>query len=60
MEDIATFLGLPSTTIRERNLFQQGDNTHYGQHLEECSLQKCWDECKLLNNYEYLSKEIEK
>ena len=59
MEDIARFLDLPPTIIRERNLFQHGDKTHYGQLLEECSLQRCWDECKILNNYEISSKEIE-
>ena len=59
MEDIARFLNLPATTIREINLFQRGDQTHYGQHLEECSLQRCWDECKLLNGYDNEKNEIE-
>ena len=60
MEDIARFLNLPATTIREINLFQKGDKTHYGQHLEECSLQRCWDECKLLNGYDTEKNEIER
>ena len=60
MEDIARFLNLPATAIREINLFQQGDKTHYGQHLEECSLQRCWDECKSLNGYDNEKNEIER
>ena len=60
MEDIARFLNLPATSIREINLFQEGDKTHYGQHLEECSLQRCWDECKLLNGYDTERNEIER
>ena len=60
MEDIARYLDISATAVREINLFQRGDKTHYGQHLEECSLQRCWNECKLLNNYEGAKKDIER
>ena len=60
MEDVARFLNLPANDIREINLFQRGDKTHYGQHLEECSLQRCWDECKSLNGYDNEKNEIER
>ena len=60
MEDIARFLDILAATIRERNLFQHGDKTHYGQLLEECSLQRCWNECKILNDYENASQEIDR
>ena len=58
MEDIAKVLNIPATIIRERNLFQEGDKTHYGQLLEECTLQRCWDECKLASNYETAKEKV--
>ena len=60
MEDIARVLNVPATTIRERNLFHEGDKTHYGQLLDECTLQRCWDECKLSSNYEKSKEEIQR
>ncbi|WAR00721.1 XDH-like protein [Mya arenaria] len=31
--------------IRELNLYQEGDRTHFGQELSPCFIQKCFDEC---------------
>ena len=60
IEDIARVLNIPASTVRERNMFVQGDNTHYGQLLDECTLKKCWDECKTQSNYEQAEQEIER
>lgn len=45
IENIALKLGKSSDEIRRLNLYQENYVTHYGQTLEHCTLQRCWDEC---------------
>eukprot|EP00042_Codosiga_hollandica_P043046 m.403672 g.403672 ORF g.403672 m.403672 type:complete len:1401 (-) comp56466_c0_seq14:70-4272(-) len=52
MSDIATFLNLPEHTVRERNMYQQGDRTHYQQPVSCAQLSACWQEVKLKSGYE--------
>ena len=33
-----------SLQVRERNLCQEGDLTHYEMKVENINLQKCWDD----------------
>ncbi|XP_049867763.1 xanthine dehydrogenase [Pectinophora gossypiella] len=45
VQDIAEILGKSADEIRRINLYQENLTTHYGQVLEYCTLQRCWDEC---------------
>ncbi|XP_045768290.1 xanthine dehydrogenase [Maniola jurtina] len=43
--DIAHKLKKSPEEIRRLNLYRENSITHYGQVLEHCTLQRCWDEC---------------
>lgn len=43
--DIAHKLNKSPEEIRRINLYRENSITHYGQVLEHCTLQRCWDEC---------------
>ncbi|XP_034827356.1 xanthine dehydrogenase [Maniola hyperantus] len=43
--DIAHKLKKSAEEIRRINLYRENSITHYGQVLEHCTLQRCWDEC---------------
>lgn len=45
--------------IRELNLYQEGDRTHYGQELRPCFLQKCWDDCMTRSEYFRRKKDVD-
>lgn len=45
VEDIAFKLGKSPEEIRRINLYTENSITHYGQILDNCTLQRCWDEC---------------
>ena len=36
--------GLDPTAVRQRNLYQEGDPTHYGQPVADCHIRQCWEE----------------
>ena len=46
IDDIARKLGLPAETIREKNFYKDGQETHYGQVLSDVRLQKVWSKVK--------------
>eukprot|EP00756_Hemistasia_phaeocysticola_P005791 Hpha_TRINITY_DN13504_c0_g1::TRINITY_DN13504_c0_g1_i2::g.111519::m.111519/K00106/XDH; xanthine dehydrogenase/oxidase len=41
---VAQHLGIPAEIVRERNLYRQGDVTHYKQLIEDDNLKLCWDQ----------------
>ena len=45
--------------VRELNLYQDGDRTHFGQELKPCFIQRCWDECMKQSDYERRRKEVD-
>lgn len=45
IQDIADKLGKSPEEIRYINLYQENLTTHYGQVVEYCTLQRCWNEC---------------
>ena len=47
------------TKLREINLYNDGDRTYYTQKLENCTIRKCWKECKIMSDYENQKKEVE-
>lgn len=36
--------GLDPTVVRQQNLYQEGDSTHFGQPLVDCHIRQCWEE----------------
>ncbi len=42
IDRVARTLGLLPEVVRARNLYQDGDETHYGQPIENCRLQAIW------------------
>ncbi|KAF4519991.1 hypothetical protein B566_EDAN005491 [Ephemera danica] len=51
IEDVASELCMDPALVRARNFYNEGDVTHYGQKLVDCTLQRCWDECKVNSDY---------
>jgi xanthine dehydrogenase/oxidase len=43
LEAAAAGVGLPSHTVRERNLYAQGDSTPYGEPLDSCYMREVFD-----------------
>ncbi|XP_059473955.1 xanthine dehydrogenase [Neocloeon triangulifer] len=60
VEDVATFLGKDPAEVRRLNLYQDGDVTHYNQQLDNCTLQRCWDECEQKSDYANRRKQVNK
>ncbi len=59
MTDVAAYLQKDPSIVRSRNLYQEGDRTHYNQTLEYCTLSRCWMECQSLARMDERRKEIE-
>lgn len=59
IEKVAAYLNKDATEVRQMNLYQEGDQTHYNQVLEYCTLNRCWDECKAMSRMEERNKDIE-
>ncbi|KAJ8673551.1 hypothetical protein QAD02_004813 [Eretmocerus hayati] len=57
---IADYLQKDVIELSEMNLFQEGDITHYNQKLENCTIQRCWDECMAFSDYRNRREEVEK
>ncbi|CAH0581385.1 unnamed protein product [Chrysodeixis includens] len=60
IEDIAFKVGKSFDEIRRINLYAENSITHYGQVLENCTLQRCWDECAQKSNLAERRLAIEK
>jgi Xanthine dehydrogenase, molybdopterin-binding subunit B len=41
------------------NFYKEGDETHYNQPLEHCTIQRCWDECLGSADYVNRKKQVE-
>lgn len=59
IRDIAEFLHKDSTEIAKINLYKEGDFTHYNMKLENCTLERCWNECIQRSNYYNMKEQIE-
>ncbi|KAJ3642697.1 hypothetical protein Zmor_025458 [Zophobas morio] len=57
LQDISDYLNKDPVTLRELNLYREGDTTFYNQKHTNCTLQKCWNEC--LHSSRYLEKRKE-
>ncbi|KAM7325082.1 xanthine dehydrogenase/oxidase [Alexandromys fortis] len=60
MSEVAVTCGLPAEEVRRKNMYKEGDLTHFNQKLEGFTLPRCWDECIASSQYYVRKKEVEK
>lgn len=60
MSEVAVTCGLPAEEVRRKNMYQEGDLTHFNQKLEGFTLTRCWDECLASSQYQARRSEVEK
>ncbi|OXA58372.1 Xanthine dehydrogenase [Folsomia candida] len=51
MDTIAATLGKDPVEVKQSQLYNEGDYTHYGQKLDNCNVRKCWEQCLQQSNY---------
>ncbi|XP_046517798.1 xanthine dehydrogenase/oxidase-like [Equus quagga] len=60
MSEVAVTCGLPAEEVRRKNMYKEGDLTHFNQKLEGFTLTRCWDECLASSQYHARKSEIDK
>ncbi|XP_014636522.1 PREDICTED: xanthine dehydrogenase/oxidase [Ceratotherium simum simum] len=60
MSEVAVTCGLPAEEVRRKNMYKEGDLTHFNQKLEGFTLTRCWDECLASSQYHARKREIDK
>ncbi|XP_021073324.1 xanthine dehydrogenase/oxidase [Mus pahari] len=60
MSEVAVTCGLPAEEVRRKNMYKEGDLTHFNQKLEGFTLPRCWDECIASSQYLARKMEVEK
>lgn len=60
MSEVAVTCGLPAEEVRQKNLYKEGDLTHFNQRLEGFSVPRCWDECLKSSQYYARKSEVDK
>lgn len=60
MSEVAVTCGLPAEEVRRKNMYKEGDLTHFNQKLEAFTLPRCWDECIASSQYHARKMEVEK
>jgi xanthine dehydrogenase/oxidase len=46
VDHMARVLKLPAEVVRARNLYKEGQLTHFGQPLLVCRIERMWNELK--------------
>ena len=59
IEKIAMKLCLSTEEVRRRNLYKEGELTHFNQKLVNCTLSRCWDECSKMAGFNQLRAEVD-
>jgi xanthine dehydrogenase large subunit len=60
LDQAARRLGLPPDVVRERNLYREGDTTHYGQTVKDAGrIAEIWSQLKESSSFESRRAEIE-
>lgn len=52
-------ISLPAK-VRRKNMYKEGDRTHFNQKLEGFTLARCWDECLESSQYHSRKSEVDK
>ena len=60
IEAAAHKIGMLPETLREKNLYQIGDTTPYGQVLDYCLMPEVWKRLKRTSDFDKRVKEVEK
>ncbi|XP_075392187.1 xanthine dehydrogenase/oxidase [Tenrec ecaudatus] len=60
MSEVAVTCGLPAEEVRRKNMYKEGDLTHFNQKLEGFTLSRCWDECLANSQYQERKRNVEK
>ena len=60
IDDAAVALEMRPEDLREKNLYDRGDVTPFGQALSYCYMKQVWDYVKDVSNFEEKCKEVEK
>ena len=45
--------------VREKNLYYEGDSTHYCQPLSKCMIRRCWEECVRQSDFHRRKKDVD-
>lgn len=46
--------------VRRKNMYKEGDLTHFNQKLEGFTLPRCWEECLASSQYHARKREVDK
>uniref|UniRef100_A0A8C9JMP0 Xanthine dehydrogenase n=1 Tax=Panthera tigris altaica TaxID=74533 RepID=A0A8C9JMP0_PANTA len=60
MSEVAVTCGLPAEEVRRKNMYKEGDLTHFNQKLEGFTLPRCWEECLASSQYHARKREVDK
>ncbi|XP_066122938.1 xanthine dehydrogenase/oxidase isoform X2 [Saccopteryx bilineata] len=60
MSEVAVTCGLPAEEVRMKNLYKEGDLTHFNQKLEGFNLPRCWEECLASSQFHARKSEVDK
>ncbi|CAD7676511.1 unnamed protein product [Nyctereutes procyonoides] len=60
MSEVAMTCGLPAEEVRRKNMYKEGDLTHFNQKLEGFTLSRCWEECLASSQYHARKSEVDK
>jgi xanthine dehydrogenase large subunit len=61
MDRVARHLGLTPDEVRQKNFYQEGQSTHYGQLVKDADrMDKIWNELKVSSNYAKRKQEIQR
>ncbi len=60
IDDAAIAIGMRPEDVREKNLYDRGDVTPFGQALSYCYMKQVWEYAKKVSKFEKKCKEIEK
>lgn len=60
IDDAAISIGMRPEDVREKNLYDRGDVTPFGQALSYCYMKQVWEYAKEISNFELKYQEIEK
>ena len=52
MARVANHLSLSPETVRELNMYSEGDSTPFGMILTDCTIRECWNQLKKMSSYD--------
>ncbi|XP_048259580.1 xanthine dehydrogenase/oxidase-like isoform X3 [Haliotis rufescens] len=60
IDKMADFLNIPGEVIRSKNLYKEGELTHYNQPVIDAHLPRLWSECVSQSGFTQRRKEVDK